>query len=324
MADYFPPIEPTHKGYLKVSELHEIYYEESGNPEGKAILFLHGGPGSGTQPYHRQYFDPDFYRIVLFDQRGCGLSRPHGELRENTSRDLVEDIEKLRRHLSIDSWIVFGGSWGSTLALLYALHAPERVNALILRGIFLCTQDEIDWFIGGGAARFFPENWEKFLSVLPKDTAPQEIVRSYYALFNSEDEATRNAACLAWAGWEGSLLCLDPALPGPRAEDAENEADALYKAIAISKIECHYFLNNELDKAGSIILKQQAKIADIPCFIVNGRYDMICPPETAWKLARGFRNCELQIAPLAGHSSGEEEIAEALLSAVERYKRYAR
>lgn len=319
MKKLYPAIEAYRTGFLEVSEIHEMYFELSGNPDGKPILFIHGGPGAGSDPSCRQFFDPEFYNIILFDQRGCGKSKPYGELRENTSWELVEDIEKLRKHLGIDNWIVFGGSWGVTLALLYAIHAPQRVNALILRGIWLSTQKEIDWYLRGGAGKIYPEAWEEFLEPLPENITAEEIIPTYYQLFNSKDLTILRRAARAWAGWEAKISKLI------QSDELVSEFEDLHKAVAISTIECHYFMDDSyFGQKETYIYDNIRRIEHIPTFIVNGRYDMVCPIETAYELSKQFSNCEFVAAPSSGHSSSEIEIVDALVDATERYKKYAK
>lgn len=318
MNQLFPPIEAFETGYLKVSPIHELYYEICGNPEGKPILFLHGGPGAGIDENCRRFFDPDFYKIILFDQRGCGKSKPYGELTGNTSWELVKDIEKLRKHLNIENWIVFGGSWGVTLALLYAIYERDCVNALILRGVWLSTEEEIDWYLRGGAAKIFPEAWENFVKPLPKNISPSDIISTYYELFNHGNESILNEAAKAWSGWEARISKLH------QSEDLVSEFEDLHKAVAIAKIECHYFINNYFGKKDSYIFDNIDTISDIPTFIVNGRYDMVCPIRTAYRLAKQMKNCEFVVAANSGHSSSEDEIIDQLIDATERYKKYAK
>ncbi len=309
----YPPIEPYKTGRLKVSDLHELYYEEVGNPKGSPILFVHGGPGGGVDNDHRQYFDPRHYRIVLFDQRGAGKSTPHAELRENTTWHLVEDIEKLRKHLGINSWIVFGGSWGSTLSLLYAETHPDRVKGLILRGIFLCRKQEIDWFYQTGASRLFPEAWEPYWNNIPPEER-HDMVSAYYRRLTSEDPKVRGRAAKIWSIWEGSTsrLYSDPNMMNHFGEDRF--------ADAFARIECHYFINHIWLKRDNQILEDVHKIRHIPTEIVHGRYDVVCPVESAWDLKRAFPEATLFITPDAGHAAKEPGNLARLIEITERFK----
>ncbi|WP_132995516.1 prolyl aminopeptidase [Sporanaerobacter acetigenes] len=310
----FPKIEPYEKGYLKVSDLHTIYYEEVGNPKGKPILFLHGGPGAGLDPMNRCYFDPDFYRIILFDQRGCGKSEPHAELKENTTWDLVEDIEKLREHCNIDKWVVFGGSWGATLSLIYAICHPENVLGLILRGIWLSRKSEVYWLYQEGASRFYPEVWEEYLKPIPKEKRG-DIVKAYYEIFNNGSEEEQIKAARSWSIWEGSISKLIP------SEDLINSFGDPFNAISIAKIECHYFVNNMFAKSDNYILENIDQILHIPTVIVNGRYDLVCPIYTAWELHKALPKSKFIVVKDAGHSATEVGIISELVQATEEYKK---
>ncbi len=313
MLDFFPETEPFHKGRLKVSNLHEIYFEQCGNPQGKPIIFLHGGPGGGINPDHRRYFDPKHYHIILFDQRGCGQSTPFAELRENTTWDLVADIEKIRTELGIEKWHVFGGSWGSTLALSYAITHPERVTALILRGIFLCRPSEIQWFYQEGASQLFPDLWEEYLKPIPADERG-DMVKAYYKRLTSPDEKTRLQAARAWSKWEGGTsYLLAKASAVEEYEDAE-------KALPFARIECHYFINNAFFQSNNYLLENVEKIRKIPGIIVQGRYDVVCPARSAWDLHRAWPEAQLQIIPDAGHAASEPGIRSALIQATNAMK----
>lgn len=309
MRTLYPPIQPYNSFRLQVTAPHELYVEECGNPKGLPVVFLHGGPGSGCEPYHRQFFDPDKYRIVLFDQRGCGRSTPHAELTGNTTQALVEDIETIRRHLLIDKWVVFGGSWGSTLALAYAQTHPANVLGLILRGIFLCRQREIDWFYQEGASRIFPDVWEKFLEPIPA-AERHNLVSAYYQRLTSEDEFTRMQAAKAWSLWEGRTATL---LSSQKVIDHFGDP---HTALSLARIECHYFINNSFMRANQL-LDDADKLAEIPGIIVQGRYDVICPMESAWALHRAWPSSILQIIPDAGHAASEAGIANALVKAAD-------
>ncbi len=309
----YPAIEPFQSGYLQADVEHSVYYEQSGNPNGKPVLFLHGGPGAGTEPGHRQYFDPKTYRIILMDQRGAGKSRPHASLSNNTTWDLVNDIELLRSRLQIDRWVVFGGSWGSTLSLAYAQTHPERVKALILRGIFLCRKKEIEWFYQSGADKIFPDYWEQYLAPIPANER-HDLVSAYYKRLTSEQENVRLEACKAWSGWEGSTLRL---LPDP-ATLATFTGDHFSQSLA--RIECHYFMNNAFFKTGNWLLENAHKISNIPGVIVHGRYDVVCPVQNAWDLHKAWPKAELQIIPDAGHSASEAGIIDALVRATDKFR----
>lgn len=312
MPTLFPAIEAFDTGMLEVGDGHSIYYEQSGNPEGKPAVFVHGGPGGGTDPSARRYWDPAHYRIVLFDQRGCGKSTPHASLEANTTPHLIADMEKLRAHLSIERWQVFGGSWGSTLALAYAETHPSCVSELILRGIFLCRPEEIRWLYQEGTSRVFPDAWEGFLAPIPEDERG-DLVRAYHKRLTSEDEAVRHEAALAWSIWEGSTSRL---IPDP--EMVARTAEPVF-AAAFARIECHYFINKGFMDDGQL-LRDVDKIRHIPSVIVQGRYDVICPPKSAWDLHRAFPEAALVIVPDAGHSARESGIQEALLQATEDFR----
>jgi proline iminopeptidase len=310
----YPPLEPFDSGRLRVSTVHEIAYEQSGNPNGKPVVFLHGGPGGGTSPAMRRFFHPGHYRVVLFDQRGCGRSTPAASLEENTTWDLVADIEKLRVHLGLERWQVFGGSWGSTLALAYAQKHPERVTELVLRGIFLLRRQEIEWFYQRGASALFPDQWEPFWNHIPA-AERGDMVKAYHARLTSTDRDVRLAAARLWAGWEGatSKLLHDPALQGHYEEDEF--------ALAFARIEAHYFVNRGFMKADDQLLRNVRKIRRIPGVIVQGRYDVVCPIRSAWDLHRAWPEAKLVIVPNAGHSMTEPGIRSALIEETERFAR---
>jgi proline iminopeptidase len=313
MRDLYPEIEPHDEGMLPVSPLHTIYYEQSGNPRGTPVVFLHGGPGGGTVPAYRQFFDPEAYRIVLFDQRGSGKSTPHASLEENTTWHLVDDIEKLREHLGIDSWVVFGGSWGSTLALAYAQTHRERVRALVLRGIFLCRPAEIRWFYQEGASWIYPDVWEQYRDVIPP-AERGDMLSAYHRRLTSDDEATRVEAARAWSVWEGSTSKL---YPDPNL--IEHFGDPHF-AIAFARIECHYFMNNAFFPTDNYLIENVEKIRDVPAVIVQGRYDVVCPLRSAWELSRAWPEADLQIIHDAGHSALEPGTRAALVEATDRFK----
>ncbi len=313
MRALYDPIEPYEAGSLKVSPLHTLYYELCGNPAGTPVVFLHGGPGGGTMPDHRRFFDPAAYRVVLFDQRGAGRSTPHAALEENTTWDLVADIERLRAHLRIDRWVVFGGSWGSTLALAYAETHPGRVRALVLRGIFLCRPKEIRWFYQEGASAIFPDRWEEYLAPIPA-AERGDLLRAYYRRLTGEDEAVRVAAAGAWSVWEGSTLRL---IPDPKVIADFGEPQ---KALALARIECHYFVHDAFFEGDDWLIEQIGPIRRIPGVIVQGRYDVVCPAMSAWELHRAWPEAELQIVPDAGHHALEPGIVDALVTATDRFR----
>lgn len=310
---WFPHVEPYKTGRLKVSNLHEISYEEVGNPKGKPVVFIHGGPGGGISPDHRRYFDPAHYRVILFDQRGCGKSTPYAVLEENTTWDLVSDMEKLREHLGIKQWILFGGSWGSTLALLYAETHPERVRGLILRGIFLCREKEIRWFYQDGASHIFPDVWESYLAQIPENERG-DMVKAYYKRLTSTDATTRKAAARAWSVWEGSTSCLFPDLEMIQHSGSDDFAEAF------ARIECHYFTHGIWMRNDNQILEDVHKIRHLPCEIVHGRYDVVCPVENAWDLHKAWPESVLHIVSDAGHSAKEPGILSRLVAATEKFK----
>ncbi|NDJ18100.1 prolyl aminopeptidase [Myxacorys almedinensis] len=312
MRDLYPAIAPYQTGMLPVSDLHTIYYEQSGNPNGKPVVFLHGGPGGGTIPAYRQYFDPHQWRIVLFDQRGAGNSTPHAELRENTTWDLVSDIEKLRSHLGIDRWVVFGGSWGSTLALAYAQTHCDRCLGLILRGIFLLRRKEILWFYQEGASWIFPDAWEAYLAPIPADEQT-DLVSAYYKRLTSDDAKIRQQAAKAWSVWEASTsrLRVDPTL------QQHFEADEFAEAFA--RIECHYFMNCGFFEVDDHLLRRCDRIRHLPIVIVQGRYDVVCPMASAWDLHKALPDAEFIVVPDAGHSMMEAGILSALVDATDQF-----
>jgi len=313
-ADLYPEIEPYRTGTLAVSNLHTIYYEEVGNPRGVPIVFLHGGPGGALSPNHRRFYDPAHYRVVLLCQRGSGRSTPLGELRENTTWDLVRDLEMLRETLGIGKWIVFGGSWGSTLALSYAVTHPERVLGLIVRGIFLCRPKEIHWLYQDGASYLFPDAWEEYLAAIP--TAERgDLVGAYYRRLTGADADERLRAALAWSLWEAKTSYLIPDEQNIR-EHAEPE-----RALALARIECHYFQHRAFFATDNFLLEQIGRIRHIPGVIVQGRYDVVCPPVSAWDLHRAWPEAAFHITPDAGHSALEKGTRARLVQATEDFKR---
>lgn len=309
----YPEIEPYRTGRLQVSPVHELYFEESGNPKGKPVVFLHGGPGGGTEPKHRRYFDPTAYRIVLVDQRGCGRSTPFASLEANTTWDLVADIEKVREHLGIERWQVFGGSWGSTLALAYSETHPERVTELVLRGIFLLRPEEIRWFYQEGASWVFPDAWEPFRDHIPASERG-DMLRAYYKRLTSPDLAVQLAAAKVWSVWEGSTSCLVP-----NAELIARTAGDEF-ALAFARIEAHYFVNDGWLSGDKALLANVDKIRKIPAVIVQGRYDVVCPAKSAWDLHRAWPEADLRVVPDAGHAASEPGIVHELVSATDRFR----
>ncbi|MEM8616915.1 MAG: prolyl aminopeptidase [Pseudomonadota bacterium] len=313
MLKLYPPTDCRHFGFLRVSDLHEIYWEESGNPKGLPVIGLHGGPGGGSSPEMRRFFDPRLYRIILIDQRGCGKSTPHSELRENDTWALVSDIEAVRKHLGIDQWVVFGGSWGSTLALTYAIQHTDRVLGLILRGIFLLTQSEIAWFYQEGASRLFPDAYDRYTSAIPQDERG-DLLSAFYRRLTGDDRAERIAAAKAWACWEGETITIQGPSSRPKRFEEESFADAF------ARIECHYFYNKGFFPEDGWLLKAVAeKLQDVPGVIVHGRYDVVTPLSTAWALSKAWPKAELQIVPGAGHSSLEPGIVDRLIKATRAY-----
>jgi len=312
MNSLYPPVEPNRHGWLAVDEGHEIYWEESGNPDGKPCVFVHGGPGGGSSPEARQFFDPERYRIVVFDQRGCGQSRPHASLESNTTWDLVADMERLRETLGIERWLVFGGSWGSTLALAYAQTHPEVVTELVLRGIFLLRPQEIHWFYQHGASELYPDTWQSYLAPIPEEER-DNLLEAFHRRLTSDDEAVRLAAARAWSVWEASASFL------VQNQDFMEKLDAPDAALAMARIECHYFMNGGFFHSPNQLLENIDRIRHIPCVIVQGRYDVVCPPVTAWDLHRAWPEAEFQLVQEAGHSAFDPANTGALVAATDRF-----
>jgi len=310
---FYPDNQPFNRGRLKVSGLHEIYFEECGNPNGKPAVVLHGGPGGGIAPFLRQCHDPSVYRIVLFDQRGCGQSTPHAELAENTTWDLVADMELLRRHLKIERRQVVGGSWGSTLALAYAETHPERVTELVVRGIFTLRKSEIRWFYQDGADQLFPDLWEGFVAPIPA-AERHDLLSAYHRRLTGSDKAQQIACARAWSQWEAATISL---LPDPKRV-AEFGAD--HFALAFARIECHYFVNGGFFRQDDQLIADAHKLAGIPGVIVQGRYDVVTPAITAWDLHRAWPQAEFIMVPDAGHTATEPGIADALVRATDRFR----
>jgi proline iminopeptidase len=308
----FPPLEPYNAGFLDLESPHRMYYEESGNPRGIPVVFLHGGPGAGASAVHRQFFDPAFYRIVVYDQRGAGRSVPLGCLEDNTTPKLIEDLERLRTQLGVDRWIVFGGSWGSTLALAYAEHHPERCRALVLRGIFLCRPSEIDWFLYGLRA-IFPEAWRTFAQFIPEGER-KDLLHAYHTRLVHPDPAVHMPAARSWSVYEGSCSTL---LPNP-ALVADFASDRV--ALGLARIEAHYFVN-DIFLPPDFLLREARRLKDIPGIIVQGRYDIVCPTVSADDLHRAWPEAEYTVVPDAGHSAFEPGIRSRLVAAMEGLKK---
>ena len=307
----YPKIKPYDSGFLNIDE-HQVYFEQCGNPNGKPALFLHGGPGGGGSEDVRRFFNPNLYRIVVFDQRGCGRSKPHGCLENNTTWDLVSDIENLRKKLSIEKWLVFGGSWGSTLSLAYAQAHPKSVSELVLRGIFLLRKEELHWFYQDGASRIFPEAWSGFLDIIDEDKRGN-LMNAYHEIFKSTDKEKRLKAAVAWSKWEAatSSLSYKPSL-------VEEFSDPEF-ALAFALIENHYFINKGWFDTENQLIENIDKIRSIPAVIVQGRYDVVCPMKTAWELSKAWPEAEMIIAPSSGHTAFEKEITHALISATNKF-----
>ena len=319
MSEYltlYPNIEPYSQDYLN-ADGHEIYYEECGNPDGKPAIFLHGGPGGGGGTNVRRFFNPEIYRIVVFDQRGCGRSKPHGSLDNNTTWDLVEDIEKIKQILKIEKWLVFGGSWGSTLSLAYAQRYPNSVSELVLRGIFMLRKKELDWFYQYGASKIFPDAWEKFLEPIKKENR-DDLISAYHKIFSGDDEQKKLEAAVAWSKWEASASTLNY-----KPEIINSFSNPKF-ALAFALIENHYFINEGFLASENQLISTDNinKIRHIPTKIIQGRYDIVCPMETAWELYRNWPEAELIIAPSSGHSAFEKEITHFLVSATDEYGKH--
>ena len=307
----YPKIHPYDSGFLDIDN-HNIYYEQCGNPKGKPAVFLHGGPGGGGSEDVRRFFNPAIYRIVIFDQRGCGRSKPHGCLENNTTWDLVSDIENLRNKLGIEKWLVFGGSWGSTLSLAYAQAHPGSVSEIVLRGIFLLRKEELHWFYQDGASRIFPEAWSGFLEIIDEDKR-DNLMSAYHKIFTSDDKQKRLNAAIAWSRWEAatSSLSYKPSL-------VEEFSDPEF-TLAFALIENHYFINKGWFKTENQLIENIDKIRSIPTVIVQGRYDVVCPMKTAWELSEAWPEAEMIIAPSSGHTAFEKEITHALISATNKF-----
>ena len=301
----YPELHPYFQQFLQVDETHRLYIEESGNPEGIPAIFLHGGPGANSESYHRRYFDPEKYRIILFDQRGCGQSTPHASLKDNTSHDLVQDIERIRAVLEIKQWVVFGGSWGSTLALLYAEKYPAHVLGLVLRGIFLCRDQDVKWFYQHGTSVLFPDYWQDYLAPIP-ESERGDMVSAYYQRLTGDDELAKMRAAEAWSTWEGRTACL------LNNEELVDYFSDPHVALSVARIEAHFFVNQSFLKPDQII-KNAHQLKNIPGYIVHGRYDVICPVQQAWDLHNAWPESELNIIADAGHAVSEPGITRRLV-----------
>ena len=309
----YPETEPFASGFMETPEGFRVYYEECGNPKGKPCVILHGGPGGAINPTMRRFFDPKRWRMLLFDQRGCGRSLPNASLEHNTTWTLIEDIEALRKQVGCEKWTVFGGSWGSTLALAYAATHPERVEALVLRGIFTLTEREVRWFYQDGASAIFPDAWEKFLAPIP-EAERGDLLMAYHRRLTHPDLHVQREAAAAWSRWEGDTI----SIRGPEARPAKfNETDF---AVAFARIECHYFVNDAWVDPARDLLANVGKIRGIPGVIVQGRYDVVCPMDSAWALHRAWPEAELVIVGDAGHSANEPGITSALIEATDRFR----
>ena len=308
----FPPTEPFETGKLQVSELHEIYFEISGAIDGKPVIVCHGGPGGGSTPSMRRYFDPERYKIILFDQRGCGRSTPHASLEDNTTWALVSDMEKLRERLGVDQWQVFGGSWGSTLALAYAQSHPDRVTELVLRGIFTLRRTELLWFYQEGANALYPDAWEDFIKPIPA-AERDDMMAAYYKRLTDDDPAVQLEAAKAWSLWEGGTVSLHP------SEERMQSFSSDAFAIAFARIECHYFVNGGFFERDDQIIANMDRVRHIPGVIVQGRYDVVTPMITAWELHKAWPEADLQIVQDAGHAASEPGIVDALVRATNKF-----
>lgn len=313
MTDLYPEIKPFAVQRLAVGGGHHLYVEQCGRHDGVPVVFLHGGPGAGCEPYHRRFFDPAVYRVVLFDQRGSGRSVPHAEIASNTTHDLVADIERIRSALGIDRWLVFGGSWGSTLGLAYAQAHRERVLGLVLRGIFLCRRWELEWFYQEGASRVYPDYWEDFVAPIPPEERGS-LMAAYLTRLCGEDEVARMAAAKAWARWEARTATLHP------NEAVVGHFDDPHTALSLARVECHYF-NNDAFLEPDQLLRDAQRLAGVPGVIVHGRYDLICPLQSAWELHRAWPGSELRVIDAAGHAACETGIRQALVDATDAFAR---
>ncbi|XP_065896541.1 probable proline iminopeptidase isoform X2 [Dysidea avara] len=315
LRERYPPIEPYQFSWLNVSQLHTIYYEQCGNPNGVPVVVLHGGPGGGCSMTDRQYFDPNLYRIILYDQRGAGRSRPQAEIKENTTWHLIEDMETLRKHLNIDQWMLFGGSWGATLSLLYAQTHPDHVLALIIRGVFAIRRSEVEWLYQSGASHIFPDYWEEFIGPIP-EVERHNLVEAYYRRLTGDNEEVQMKCARAWSCWECRLLKMVPDLAMVSARVFNEQSKW---PLAFAKIECHYFVHGGWLETDDHIFRRIDKIRHIPGVIVQGRYDMVCPSQTAWQLHKLWPEAELHMVLLAGHSSTELGITSKLIETTDKF-----
>ncbi len=313
MLGLYPEIHPYAQHRLQVDEVHQLYIEESGSADGIPVVFIHGGPGLGCESWNRRFFDPQRYRIILFDQRGCGKSTPHCCLENNTTAHLVSDLEKIREYLGIERWVLFGGSWGSTLSLAYAQAYPEPVLAMVLRGIFLCRPSEIQWFYQQGANLVFPDHWQKFIAPLDRQQQ-QDILVSYYQLLHQDNEIKQLSAARAWSEWEASCSTLQP------SKSLKKHFNEAHVALSLAKIETHYFINNCFLE-DSPLLNRVERLSGIPGIIVQGRYDIVCPMQSAWELHSQWQDSRLEIVASAGHSASEKAITDALIRATNEVAR---
>ena len=311
----YPKIAPYHEFTLAVSSPHTLWIEECGNPKGLPVVFLHGGPGAACEPFQRRFFDPEHYRIILFDQRGCGRSTPHAELRDNTTQDLICDIERIRNHLGLEKWLVFGGSWGSTLGLAYAEMHADRVSGLILRGIFLCRSRDIQWFYQDGASYLYPDLWEDYIKVIPEPER-DDLLTAFHQRLTGGQRQVQLEAARAWSRWEGATSNL---VPNPAVLEHFSNDDT---ALSLARIECHYFKNNTFMRTNQL-LEDAHKLAGIPGVVVHGRYDVVCPIEQAFLLHRVWPDAEFVMAPASGHSATEPEIMDALVRATRKFRQLA-
>lgn len=309
MRQLYPDIKPYKEHHLKVDEPHVLYLEESGNPKGIPVLFVHGGPGAGCESYHRRFFDPNVYRIILFDQRGSGRSTPHAELDGNNTQALVADMEAIREKLNINRWVLFGGSWGSTLSLVYAETHPDRVMGLIVRGIFLTRKKEIEWFYQHGADRIYPDYWQDFIKPIPEDER-DNLLKAYYKILTGDNQIAQMQAAKAWSIWEGRTATLRS------NKNVIDHFGSTHTALSLARIECHYFMNDSFLEDNQV-LNNASKLQNIPGVIVHGRYDLICPVESAWELHQLWPTADLKIIGDAGHSATEPGIVDALVNATD-------
>ncbi len=322
LYNLYPELEPFNKNWLKVDNKHQIYFEECGNPTGIPVVFLHGGPGSGCNPTQRRFFDPVHYRIVLFDQRGCGRSKPQGEVKANTTDDLVGDIEAIRLHLNINKWHVFGGSWGSTLAIAYAVKHAAQIISLTLRGIFLSRPSELQWFLGD-VQHFYPEVWHKLVQYLPA-YKQNDVLNAYAELIFNDDLAISSEAAVQWNAFESAIMRLKPAAGSPDTSEAKSKSDEDIRKeqeteVARARVQIHY-IKHQCFVDGEALLKQASLLANIPTVIVQGRYDMVCPPQTAWALHQMMSHAQFTMVADAGHSAMEPGVTSALIAATETFK----